>query len=365
MANPNIITSINLADPKTLIRINGLAVTAPQFLVKRYFPTNPTTDIFTTPEVLVERMDRFGKKLAPFIKEGEKTTTRTGYGVDHYVPARIAPKRRLSIAGADSRIFGENPFSPLTPEERAIQLTVQDLKELNANVELRLEAMAGQLLTENKYDIAWEAPDGSSVTPDAGVQTFIDTETGDSTAYTPDALWDASSHDILGDISAMVRKTVMQGGRAEDIVLGANAMRALKNDAEIAKQLENRRWEIGNINPAEFGAAVLVGRLNIDGKMLNVFEYFQTYETAAGEQVPFFSPYKVMVGAPNLGRTLFAAVTQTEQHEHGLHTYMGRTVPKYTETDDEIAVRMVSRPVMIPNLVGNFTHATVCTIPST
>lgn len=359
MANPNIITSLNLTDTYTLMRINRLSETVPQFLVKRYFPTNTATDIFHTPEVLVERQDIGGRRLAPFVKTGEKTTSRNGFGVDHYTPARLAPKRRLTIAGADARIFGENPFSDLTPEERAVLIMREDFLQLNGSIDLRIEALAGELLTHNEYTIPWEAPDGSSDTPPAGKQSYIDTETGDITSYTPNSLWDSASADVQGDLTEMVRSTMRRGGRVEDIVLGSAAMRAFKADPTLAKELDYRRWEIGNINPQEYGDAVLVGRLNVGGRILNVFEYFQTYDTADGDQVPIFDPKAVMVGAPNLGRTLYAAVTQTEQHEHGLHTYMGKSVPKYTEEDDEIAIRMVSRPVLIPNTLGNFTHAIV------
>ena len=57
------------------------------FLRDRYFPTNETTDLFATDDVLVEYRDG-NKKLAPFVapRKGGVTVLRDGYHMQRYTP---------------------------------------------------------------------------------------------------------------------------------------------------------------------------------------------------------------------------------------------------------------------------------------
>ena len=63
------------------------------FLRDRYFPTNASTDIFATDEVLVEYKDG-DKKLAPFVspRKNGVSVFREGYEIHKFEPANIAPK---------------------------------------------------------------------------------------------------------------------------------------------------------------------------------------------------------------------------------------------------------------------------------
>lgn len=63
------------------------------FIRDRYFPTNDTTDLFSTDDVLVEYRDG-NRKRAPFVvpRKGGVAVLREGYGVKRYTPPYIDRK---------------------------------------------------------------------------------------------------------------------------------------------------------------------------------------------------------------------------------------------------------------------------------
>ena len=89
------------------------------FLRDRYFPTNDSTDLFATEDVLIEYRDG-SKKLAPFVapRKGGVTVLRKGYNMERYTPPFIAPKRSMTADDLKKKGFGEALFSKLTPAQR-------------------------------------------------------------------------------------------------------------------------------------------------------------------------------------------------------------------------------------------------------
>ena len=90
------------------------------FLRDTYFPTNDSTDVFSTEYVLVEYKDG-RKKLAPFVapRKGGVTVLREGSNMQSYEPPYIAPKRVMTIDELKKRGFGEAILTELTPAQRS------------------------------------------------------------------------------------------------------------------------------------------------------------------------------------------------------------------------------------------------------
>ena len=122
---------------------------ATTFLRDRYFPTNPTTDIFATSEVLVEYKDG-NRKAAPFVapRKGGVTILREGATMERFTPAYIAPRRMLTLDDITKRGFGEALMSNLTPEERAKVMVVGDMVELDEMI-TRKEQLLAEKVAEN------------------------------------------------------------------------------------------------------------------------------------------------------------------------------------------------------------------------
>lgn len=365
MASPNITTTLALDETATLLAFGERVEVPSRFLLDRYFPTNPITDIFPTEDVLIDFHDKRGKKLAPLVHEGYKTGARRTFYTDKLTPCRIAPKRTLGIAALMKRGYGEQLFSGETATERAVEIVMQDVTDIHHEIYRRKMAMAGELLTSNKYTLAYVASDAAGEDEDVTEQTvsFIDTD-GNIAAYTPDVMWDAEGADILADVRAMCRQVVENGGAAVDLLLGTDAADAFVKDERILKLLDIKRVEIGNIDPQLMMPGVaMIGKINVDGCRLNVISYWETYTDDNGQQVPYLPADAAVVLAPNCGKTLYAAVTQLEQSDNSYHTYEKPIVPKYignAETD-ALSLMMQSKPVLAPKVKGCFVYAHVIT----
>ncbi len=366
MASPNIVTSLNLDDPQTLVAMLGQTRPAPRFLINRYFPTNPDTDIFPSETILVDYKDKQGRILAPLVHEGHKTTPRRTFRTDKLTPARIAPQRPLTVVNLIKRGFGESLFSGDTPAQRAVNLTINDFTDLTDEVKRVWEKMAADCLTTNTYTLTYVASDAAEsgeVTGDVTV-SFIDTVSGNAAAYTPATAWNAAGANILGDIKAMIQQMQDNGaiGGEVDLVLGSDAAIALMQNEDILTLLNIRRVEAGNLSPRfiELGAA-LIGQLNVHGHFVNIIEYTEKYTDSTGALVPFLPAGAAFVANPGCGRAMFAAVTQMEQYDHAFHTYMEPIVPKILgdASQDSLKIQLTSRPLLAPVVVGGWVAATV------
>lgn len=357
MASPNIITALALDEPQTLRAMANKAKPAPRFLLDRYFPCNKDTDIFPTETILVDYKDKSGKKLAPLVHAGHKTSARTGFYTDRLTPARIAPTRKLTIADLLTRGFGEQLFSGNAPSQRAVNITMTDVRELMDEVRRRKEFMAADILQHNKYVLTYEKSDENGTNETAGDVTVTFNEETDSNecAYTTAGFWNEADANIYGDIKAMCRQLEDNGVDAVDLILGSNAADAFLHDEFLHKLLDNRRIEMVSIAPTiKAQGATLIGLLNVDGYMLNVIEYRETYTSKDGKITPFIDPDTAIVTAPNAGRSMYAAVTQMEQSDKSYHTYFDTIVPKFlsdARTDTQ-QIMMTSRPLLAPVIKG-------------
>lgn len=367
MASPNIVTTLALDEPQTLIAMAAEARPAAKFLFERYFYTNPSTDIFPTEDILIDYKDKSGRKLAPFVHEGWKTSDRTGFATDKLTPARIAPTRKLSVIDLIKRGYGESLFSGKTGEQRAHDTTMQDITELIDEIRRRYEYMAADLLVNNKYVMTYEKSDANGDSEQVGDVTvsFIDTEEGNICAYTPSEAWTADGSNIYGDIKAMLRQFDDNGGALNgtiDLLLGSNAADAFLKNKEIREMLDNRRMEMGEIAPqVRAQGATLMGLLNVDGIMVNVIEYRETYTNASGKLTPFLPADQAIIATPLCCRALYAAVTQMEQSDNQFHTYAEKIVPKYLgdAKNDKLEIMMTSRPAFAPVVKGGWVSAKV------
>lgn len=76
----------------------------------------------------------------------------------------------------------------------------------------------------------------------------------------------AADANLLGDLKAMSRVLTSKGCAAADVIAGADAAELIQSNSYIQKLFDNRRFEMGKIEPKlqESGALVL-GFMNVDG----------------------------------------------------------------------------------------------------
>lgn len=352
----------NFYDTHTLLMAVQQLTPAATFLRDRYFPTNDASDIFATDDVLVEFRDG-SKKLAPFVapRKGGVTVLRAGYNMERYTPPFVAPRRVLTLDELRKRGFGEALYSQLTPEQRQQTLILRDADELGELITNREEAMAAETMLTNGCVMKHIADDVDKA--DEMEIRFYSGASNPAT-YTPTAKWDATGGKILKDLEAMIRMLTKRGLRASDLVCSPDVADTIINDAAVQKLLDNRRIEIGNVEPELLpDGAAIVAHLNVLGRIISVISYDLTYTDDEGNDKLYIPSGKCVLTAPGAGHTAYGAVSQVEQSDGEFHTYTGRRVPKYVSSAEgnSRTLTISSRPLMIPNNKSPFIVADVLT----
>lgn len=336
--------------PYLLAAVNNTIPPA-TFLKDRYFPTNESTDVFKTEDVLIEYKDG-RKKVAPFVAPRHKgiTVLRSGSYMERYTPPLVAPRRVLTIDDLNRRGFGEALMSDLTPEDREATMLVQDMDELSQMISRREELMAAEILTTNKCVMKHYADDLTMPVEEKVLQ-FYDGESNPA-EYVPGVKWDAAGARIMDDIHAMIGLLSSRGLPATDLIVSSDVAATIINDETIQKMFDLNNFNIGNYTPVELpdGVSRLL-TLNVYGRSITIFAYDETYENEAGETVPIIPEGTAILTAPAAGRGMYGSVTQLEQADGQFHTYAGRRIPKYLSDAyaDVRTLTLSSAPLLIPN----------------
>lgn len=325
------------------------------FLQTRYFPDGVT---FATDEVLVEYKDG-NQKLAPFVAPeiGGKVVKRDGYTAHAYQPAFIAPKRALSIDNLRKKGFGEALYSGLTPEQRALKITADDMVEMDEMIVRRQEEMCAQVLQENALTMK-HYTDDNKLYETKNIAYY--TESANPAVYTPTFTWTNASADIIGDIAAIASSLKRRGLPATDVVMGSAAADAFLNNEKIQKLLDNRNYNIGEIDPTEgYPEAVFLGVINCKGHKMNFIEYAGTYEAEDGTTKTYINPNDIIVTAPACGVTNYGAITQIDYGSSDFTTYAEKRVPLFDIDKQVKTVALRTAPLVQPKNKNPFIKATV------
>jgi phage major capsid protein E len=226
---------------------------------------------------------------------------------------------------------------------------MRDADELGDLITNREEAMAAETMLTNGCIMKHIADD-----VDEGDEMEIHFYDGGTNPaqYTPTTKWDAEGAKIRADLGAMARMLTSRGLRVADLVCSPDVADTIIENAEIKDLLNNRRYELGNVAPEELApGASVVARLNVNGRIISVISYDETYTDDAGKNQLYIPSGKCILTAPAAGRTAYGAVSQVEQADGEFHTYAGRRVPKYVSSAEgnTRSLTISSRPLPIPN----------------
>lgn len=334
----------------------------PTFFKRRYFPTTLSSDVFGTSKVLADYKEG-SRKAAPFVvpRIGALPVGRSGYSTYELEPGNIAISKPLTIDQLNRRGFGESIMSMVTPEQRARQLLMGDLSDLNARVSRTEEWLACETMLNNGC-IMRHQTDNPDIYEDVPVK-FYDGENNPA-LFTPAAKWthgkdEHTPGNWYEDIVQMVKMLTRRGKAATDLVVSNDVGNFLMEDPWIQYMMDNRRAEYGAINPDALTEYVItLGRFNFGGRRLEIFVNDGTFEDSTGRDTPFLAEGSAIVTAPNCGKGLYGAVTQKEM-DNQWHTHAGTRVPNHLSTikppADETIVSC--RPLFVPKTVSPWTAA--------
>jgi len=336
------------------------AVPVSSFLRDRYFPCNPSTDVFTTDDVIMEFRDGT-QKLAPFVapRVGGKTVLRNGFTMERYEPPFIAPRRPLTVDELQKKGFGEAIYAQLTPDQRQGAIVSKDMTEMDTMITRREEAMAAEVMTTNALVMKHYGENDSDYE-----EKVIHYYSGGSNpaSYTITNPWDGANADIYADINGMVTLARQHGLAPSELVVASNVVPMILKDNMIQKFLDNKRFELGGINPVELNkaGAAWIGVLNVNGVLINIISYAAQYQADNGTMTNYIADDTVVLTAPGAGRAAYGAVTQLESDDM-FHTYAAKRVPKMTadKQRDQRELTLKARPILMPNEKYGFIVADV------
>jgi len=346
--------ALNYTDTAVLLAAYKEQKAPSTFLQSRYFPDGTT---FTTAQVLVEYKDG-NQKLAPFVSPevGGKVVRRDGYEANAYKPALIAPKRALTIDNLTQKGFGEALYGELTPAERAVKITADDLTEMDEMIVRRHAQMCAQVMQENALTMNHYGDDNKIIEVKK-IEYF--NEQNDA-VYTVSAKWNTADADILTEVAAITKLLTKRGLPAQDVIMGYEAADAFLNNEKVQKLLDNRNFNIGAIDPTEnFDDAVFLGQLNCKGRKMNFIQYDATYIDENGEEKYYIDPKTIIVTAPGCGVTNYGAITQLDYGNTEFTTYAEKRVPLYAIKDQVREVALRTAPLVQPKHKNAFIKATV------
>lgn len=329
------------------------------FFLSRYFPTNRGTDIFNADKVLVEYRDG-DRRMAPFVvrRAGDIPVGRSGYEIHEFEPPYIAPSRTLTLDDLKKRGFGEALYSQTTPAERARALQMQDLTDLGNRIQRREEWMAVQTMINNGCT-AVSYIDNDTVGEPWDV-FYYDVAGSNPALYTVADKWDTEAGNFMSDVEAMAGDLLDRGLPATDLVVGTTGGQFIQTNEKLAKLLDNRRMEYGQIAPAltNYPGVAWLGRLNFGGIDLDIYVVRETVVDESGTIKRQFPATSAMVTAPNCGHMMYARIDQMED-DREFHSFAMPRVPKFiADVDKDIRkLRVASRPLAAPRQKAPWIYA--------
>lgn len=232
------------------------------------------------------------RRLAPFVRyeSQAKDVERVGFIKNSFKPPYIKIKMRSTAADLISRMPGQTIYQGISsPAERGAQLMAKDLAEMQDMITRREEWMAAQELETGKVAIAGEGYDAEVDFQMPGAHQVL--------LIGPELWTDAASSPIddLREWFDLIGKD--SGLNADTIVLGSSAAAAFLNNAAVQKTLDNRRIEVGQIDPKTLpSGAVFMGTLK--DPPCDIYRYNEYYfDEGTGTNKPMVPVDKIFMGS--------------------------------------------------------------------
>lgn len=315
------------------------------FLADRFFGDTLTVN---TSYVAVEYRAE-GRLLAPMLVKNARgvDVNRGTSKISYYAPLLFGPRRVISLANLETRMFGETPnlYSPTPPEARAAKLQSDDLAELIRLHANRREQLAAELLQTGKIHIKAYADDNKVEETDE-INFNWDGE------VIPTKDWNDSDATIYDDLFAVSERIQRRVGEIPTYAICGKGV-----EQDLLKNPEIKAWLMtpnpSNLMMANFAPEWTSPQTRYIGRIsalnMDFVSYAKTYIDEDGKTKPYIADNTVIIACGNIGRTIYAPVPIFENGQW--NTIAAPQVPKYT-VDNEAqttALTLYSRYVLVPN----------------
>lgn len=345
--------AVNLFDTRTMMgMITEGEKETKSFFRDRYFKNRPTFDTAKIDFDIVGLKDR---KLAPFVhpKVGGVAIDRTGYRTESYEAPAISLLRVTTAEDMLKRSPGETIYNGKTPQARAAEILGKDLSDLDDLITRREEVMCREALLEGKVTVKGDGYDEvidywpSADKPTTALATKWTASTADATA-------------IMADLRTIRRAMVKKAGFVpNEIICGSSVIDCLVSKLAAANALDNRRVDLGQINPQTLPNGLTYWGYLKDSA-LDIYSYDDWFVNDDGNEVPMMPEDKILMASPNARTTLAYGIVPLvvgEKGDNAVAFAEGARVPNSWVQRAAPAGRVVqlnSRPLPIINQVYGF-----------
>jgi hypothetical protein len=208
-----------------------------------------------------------GRRISPFVnpKSAAKTVGKIGYKTNTFETPLLKPKDVTTIEDLSVRMPGENVYSSITREQRALEMVTQKLVEFNDMNMRREEWMAASLLFTGKIPVIGE-----------GLNYEIDFNFTNKEALT-DTKWSAEGSDPLADIERWILACQKEGSRTPNIcVMSRDAYNAFINHPKVIDKLDSKNMTVAIIQPNQLTENVTYGGTLVEYNM-SIYIYNEWY----------------------------------------------------------------------------------------
>lgn len=345
---------INIYQPRYLAEVVRQAPPLHTFFLSTFF-TNVKTFSSERVDIDIVQGDRH---MAAFVhpKVGGEILKDEGYRTESYAPPLINP---CDITTADrylKRLPGENIYSGKTPAMRAAEKLVEEYTRLNDAATRREEWMAVQAIVNGYIPIVGK-----------GVNEVIDFGLTNKEKLAGTAQWGKSAAKPIDNLEKWVDAVQTNGFCNVDMaILGKDAMTALMEDEKVQKMLDNRRVELGIINPRTLPNGVrYYGHLNTPD--LDLYVYNEKYlDDWTDPDTPAVKPL-----IPSNAVILISSAANY-MRAYGLCTYIDDATKAWVTEETERVLRsyvkhrpdrreleLQTHPLTIPDKLNSWFSATV------
>lgn len=346
---------VNIYTPRYLAEVVRQAPPVHTFFRDKFF-TNIKP--FSTKKVDIDLV-KGDRRMAAFVhpRIGGQVLKANGYKTESYAPPLINPYDVTTADQLMDRLPGEDLYSGMTPAQRAAQQLMDEYNRLNDAATRREEWMAVQAIVT-----------GSIPVVGPGVNETISFGFTNTVTLTGNNRWGQSAAKVLDNLEDWSDTVLTNGFANVDMcIMGKSALRAFLADAEVLKMLDNRRVEMGLINPRDLPNGVkYIGHLNKPN--IDIYTYAEVYlddwtDPSNPATLPLVPDNKVILipSSPNF-MLAYGACTYIDDATQNWQTAMtARLLRSYVEHHpDRRMIELQAHPLPIPDKVDSWFVATVC-----
>ena len=346
---------VNIYTPRYLAEVVRQAPPVHTFFRDTFF-TNIKT--FATERVDIDLV-KGDRRMAAFVhpRVGGEVLKSQGYQTESYKPPLINPYDVTTADQLMQRLPGEDMYNGMTPAERAAKKLLDEYKKLNDATTRREEWMAVQAIVTGTIPIVGK-----------GVNETINFGLNNKVSLTGNNKWGGSSATILKNLEDWVDQVQASGfANVDMVIMGKKAKELFFADEDVQKKLDNRRIEIGRLEPKNLPNGVrYLGHLNDPSLDLYTYgeKYYDDWTDPTKPAVKPLIPENAVVlisSAPDYMLAYGACTYIEDASQQWVTAETARLLRSYVEHHpDRRFLELQAHPLPIPDKVDSWLVATVC-----